>query len=424
MKVQVEELSPVRRRLVIEIPAEVLREGIERAYRDLQRRVRVPGFRPGKVPRPLLERRYGASVAEEASREVIGRSLRQALEEHGIQAVSEPLVERESPVGEPLRFTATVEVKPRIEALDYRELPVERGRAAVTEEEVSRELRRLQEEHAKLIVPAEGHRIEAGDFVILDYEATGEGRALSKRADLWIEVGAGRFVKEVEEALVGLCAGARGEVTVTYAPDAPNEALRGKAVRFAFEVKEVKVKAVPALDDEFARDLGQADLAALRATVQEELRRRAEERVEEEAREQLVDRLIERNPIEVPLAMVEAKLHSMLQRTDSRLRAQGYSLEQLGVDVEKMRREYEPGAARLVKADLLLEGIAAQEAVTVSAEEVEARLREIARRSNRPLEATKALYDSKGLLSSLRTELQQEKVLDFLMRSAKIKASQ
>ncbi|MBI3078807.1 MAG: trigger factor [Deltaproteobacteria bacterium] len=403
MKVQVEELSPVRRRLVIEIPAEVLREGIERAYRDLQRRVRVPGFRPGKVPRPLLERRYGASVAEEASREVIGRSLRQALEEHGIQAVSEPLVERESPVGEPLRFTATVEVKPRIEALDYRELPVERGRAAVTEEEVSRELRRLQEEHAKLIVPAEGHRIEAGDFVILDYEATGEGRALSKRADLWIEVGAGRFVKEVEEALVGLCAGARGEVTVTYAPDAPNEALRGKAVRFAFEVKEVKVKAVPALDDEFARDLGQADLAALRATVQEELRRRAEERVEEEAREQLVDRLIERNPIEVPLAMVEAKLHS---------------------DVEKMRREYEPGAARLVKADLLLEGIAAQEAVTVSAEEVEARLREIARRSNRPLEATKALYDSKGLLSSLRTELQQEKVLDFLMRSAKIKASQ
>ncbi|HTP40984.1 MAG TPA: trigger factor [Nitrospiria bacterium] len=421
MKVDIDDVSTVKKTLRVEVPTEVVREEFSHAYASLNRRVRLPGFRPGKAPRALLEQHYAKQIQEEILRKLVPDSYHRALEEAGLKPVELPAIEQvQLKDGTPLTFSATVEVKPPIAVGGYKGLPLKPVPVVVTEADLDEAIGRLQERFAQLESHPADRAVETGDFVLVDLSGTVDGQPLPNsevKGELF-EIGKGLLKAPLEEAILGRRAGEQVEARLPLGQEAKPE-WRDKEALFSITIREVKRKVLPAVDEELAKDAGSASLAELKEKLRAELERQRRQEAEATQKQALIKLLIDRQPFQVPQSMVDQELERIYRRVQPADQAHEPSPEQ----VQQFRATYEPLAVDRVKATLLLEAIAADEGLTVTEEEVAEEIRGLAKQMKlEPAQVRRLLSRQDDSLEQVRRKVLDDKTLALLLAEAKIEA--
>jgi trigger factor len=426
--VSASETSPVLRSLTIEVEEGGVRDAFERVYRDLAKSARIKGFRPGKAPRAVLERMYGASVREEVERLLVSETFAAAVERSGIVPLVEPDIEAEPPQpGHAFRYTARVEVKPKLELPSLDGLPGTRPLVQVRDDEVESELEALRQRSAPLEDEPEEARAGKGSVLTLDYQGRIEGQPFEggSAEGAQVELGAGRLVAGFEEGLEGARRGEAREVNVTFPEDYPAPDLRGQHAVFSVNVRALQRRRLPALDDAFAKGLeeeGVGTLEELRARVREALQARRERAADEALHRSLLDALIERAPFEVPPGLVERRLAQRLASAHDQLESV-LSHDELHARMDEWRVSWRPEAEREVRESLLLEAVAEAQGLAVEDAELDARIERMAHDQGVGPERLKKLYQERGLSEGLRARMRDEKALEFLTSRAKVEAT-
>jgi len=422
MKVAVEELEACKRRLQVEAPEDLVRKAWEEAYGRVSRQARLPGFRKGHVPRNLVKLHFADEVRREVAQRLIPQVYRQALAEARLKPVEDPdFHEVTLEEGSPLKFTAVVEIKPAISLGAYTGLSVQHSPGAVADEDVAKTLEHLREQHAEFrSVERAG---DLGDLVIMDYTLTPEGMEPRREQGYAFLVGSQAVLPEIDEAVIGLAAGGERETRVRFPDDHRREDLRGKIGVATVRVVEVKEKALPPLDDEFAKSLGQyATLDELKAEVRKELEAQRERDNRRALEDKVVEALLAQHDFAVPEAMVLRQVAHLIEHARERMRRQGVDPDQIKWDYDKLAGELRPGALRAVRRALLLEAIADKEGLAPSDVDVEAEVEKIARVSQRPAPAVRRLMEKSGDLEALRVSLREARTLDLLIQHTRIES--
>jgi trigger factor len=420
MKVAVEEIEGCKRKLAVEAPVDVVTQEWERAYGRVQKRASLPGFRRGRVPRSLVKLHFADDVKREVAEHLIPDVYRRALSEARIDPVNEPdLQDLTLEEGAPLSFTAVVEVKPAIALGDYRGVEVQHAPVPVTDADVDEALERLREQHAQF--NSVERPAATGDLVVVDYTLAPEGHEPTTANGYHFLVGSGTVLPEIDAAVVGMSAGEERQVSLRFAEDHRMESLRGKSGTASLKLGEVKEKVLPALDDDFAKVLGEFETLD---AVRTELRRGLEAQREAESRRALEDKIMEallaRHGFGVPEAMVMRQVAHQVEHTRERLRRQGVDPDGIRWDYAKIVGELRPGAEKAVRRALLLEAIADREALATSDEEVDAEVEKLARASQRPAPAVRRMMEKSGDLDALRHGLRERKTLDLLIEHSRV----
>jgi trigger factor len=424
MKVSVEEINSIKKKMSVEVPEEQVIKEVDSFYRELSQKAKIKGFRPGKVPRNILERHFKDYVKTEVIQKLIQESYPQALSEAKLHPVSNPLIDPgEMEGGKPFQYAATIEIKPEIKLEGYIGLKIEGKKEGVKDEEVEERLKNLQNIHAQLKTVSDPRPVQPGDFVILDYEASMENKPLDegKATDFTVEVGSGRFIPDLEEKLVGLKPDEEKEVEVSFPDDYGYKKWAGKTLSFHVKIKEVKEKILPILDDEFAKDLGgYSSLEDLRLKLREEIEKEKKLILERQFKDQMVEQLLQANSFEVPESLVEEQTRTLVSDTKMRLATQGVDFKNLGLSEEKLQGDYREMAQKQVRTFLILEKIADQEGITVTDGEAEDRVREISERIHQKFDVVKRYYEKNGLIPEVKAGIMSEKILDFLLEKANV----
>jgi len=424
MKANVEEISSIKKKVSIEIPEDQVTKEVESFYKDLGKKAKIKGFRPGKVPRDILERYFKDYVKAEVVQKLIQDTYPQALSEADLQPVSPPVIDPgEFVEGKSYQYSAVIETKPDITLGGYTGLKIEGKKEGAKDEEVEERLKALQNLHANLKTLSEVRPIQAGDYVILDYEASMGGKPLEggKAIDFTVEVGSGQFIPAFEEKLIGVKSEEEKTMEVFFPEDYGYQKWAGKTISFDVKIKEIKEKILPPLDDEFAKDLGDySSFEELREKLKGEIEKEKELALERQLKDLVVDQLLEANPFEVPESLVEEQAKAMVSDTKLRLAAQGVVLKNMGVSEEKLQEDYRAMAQKQVRTFLILEKIAGQEGIAVTDEEAEGRLREMSERMHQKFDVVKRYYEKNGLLPEVKAGIIRDKTLNFLIEKANI----
>jgi trigger factor len=420
MRVQLEDVSSVKKRLRVEVPNELVVSRMEAAYRELAKTARVKGFRPNRVPRPILERLYRSQVEGQVATELVEATYPEALGEAKLEPLSRPIIEDyDLKQGEDFRFSALVEVRPEFEIEGYTGLELEREDAEITEEMVDAQLEMLRDEHAQMEDVDEP--LAEGLWANADFVASSEGKPvkpLSTKGEL-IRLGGGEEQSELERAILGMRAGEEREVTLHLPENYHLPSLRDKDVTFKVKVHAVKRKVLPPLDEELAKELKFESVAKIREQVRRELAARAEATSRRKLRDDLVTKLVELADFEVPESMIERELDHMVESFKQRLGPRRVDPEQ--VNLPRVRENFRKGAERRARAELILGRIAEKEAIEVSEDDLEKGINELAADMNEEPQRIREFHERAGLMESLRRHLREEKTMDFLVGHAKLK---
>jgi len=424
MNVSVEEISSIKKKVSVEIPGDEVTKEVDSFYKDLGKKAKIKGFRPGKVPRNILERYFKDYVKAEVVQKLIGESYPKALTETNLQAVSPPVIDPgEFNEGKSFQYSAVIEVKPDIKLEGYTGLKIEGKKEELRDEEVEERLKSLQNLHANLKTVSEDRPIQTGDYVIVDYDGSVGGKPLegAKAVDFTVEVGSGHFIPTFEEKLIGLKPAEEREIEVSFPEDYGYPKWAGKTILFHVKIKEIKEKILPVLDDEFAKDLGDySSLEELKTKLRGEIEKEKELALERQLKDQVVDQLLEANPFEVPEALVEEQAKALFSDMKLRLAAQGVDIKNLGVTEEKLQGDYKGMAQKQVRTFLILEKIASQEGIAATDEEVDERLKEMAERMHQKFDVVKRYYEKNGLLPEVKAGILRDKTLHFLLEKANV----
>ncbi|ASA97779.1 MULTISPECIES: trigger factor [Anoxybacillus] len=414
--------------LTVEVDAEKVNEGLDEAFKKVVKKVQIPGFRKGKIPRSLFEKRFGVeSLYADALDILLPEAYAKAVEETGIEPVDRPEIDVEQiEKGKSLIFTAKVTVKPEVTLGQYKGLEVEKLDDTVTDEDVEQELKRLQERHAELVVKEEG-TVENGDTVVIDFEGFVDGEPFEggKAENYSLVVGSGTFIPGFEEQLIGMAAGEEKDIEVTFPEEYHAEQLAGKPAVFKIKLHEIKTKQLPALDDEFAKDVDEEveTLDALKEKIKERLTNEKKEEAEAALRDAVVQKATENAQMDIPEVMVKNETDRMIREFEQRLQMQGLNLDLYyqfsGQDEAALREQMKEEAEKRVRVTLTLEAIVKAENIDVTEEEVEKELQEMASLYNLSVDQLKELL---GTLDGLKEDLKMRKAIDFLVENSKVVA--
>lgn len=420
------EEGPIGRRVEVRVAAERVRRAFDRAYRDLARSARVKGFRAGRVPRGVLERMYGAAVAEQIEQTLIRETLGDAIERTDLEPVAAPEVDSRPPrPGEEFSYVARLEVRPEIDLPELEGLPARRPLAKAGDEDVARELEALRVRTAPLVEEPEGTCAETGHILSVDFvgRVDGEDFEGGTGRDVELEVGSGRFVVGFEEQLVGAEAGGDRRVTVVFPDDYANETLAGKEAIFDVHIAEIKRRQLAALDDEFAKDVGEfSSLEDLRERIRSDLQAHLDSQARSALRRSLLDALLERTDFQVPHGLVDRQLERRLERAARQLQG---SLEgdALQSELARLRREWRGVAEAEVKDQLLVDAVARSRQIEVSEAEIAPRVEIMAKEQGVDAESLRRAL-GEGVPEALAAgNLRDEKALDLLAALAQIEES-
>jgi trigger factor len=424
-----EATATCRREIELEIPAENVQKATEKIARDLARVARIPGFRPGKAPVTLIRRRFAEDIQGEVVQSLVPDFLEQALNEKKLIPVTRPQVEDVNfNEGGPLKFRAVFEVLPEFELGDYKSLEVEVEAIEVGDAEVDKTLEEMRE-RAATFVPLEGRAIKDGDFAVLKLMGTpaGGGDPI-QAADVLCHIGAEETLKSFTENLRGATAGETRRFEARYPEDYPDPKLAGKVYNYAVEVRAIKEKKLPEVNDEFAKDVaGESGdlktLAELRAKIRERLEAAREQRQAAQAREKILELLVKRHEFPVPEALVEHQMDSRLERVVRSLAAQGVDPRAVNIDWVTLRRRQRERAVDDVKAELILDRIATAEGIDATEEDVEKEIASLAAQSGESATALRARLTKQGALDRMKSKLRSDKTLEWLYREARIQTT-
>ena len=424
MKSIVEDISPVKKKLKIEISPDDIKRERSRVLANIAKTAAIPGFRSGKAPKSVVERYYKEEIRSDVMGKLVRNAYLTALHEHKLDPVANPEISDisdDSLIEDiPITFTATVEVRPAIELGQYNEIEIPSGDTGVSDEEVDKTIDRLREMYAQLEV-VEGRPAQSGDTLIIDIEGTSEGRLIpgTKASDYTLTLGRGDLFPAFEEQLIGMSKGETREIKITMPADYADKEIAGREALFTVTLKEIKRAVVPELNDEFAKDVGgHENVSELRASIREDLEARKKSEAATAQREAILVKLIESHSFDAPPSMVEEELNFMLKRQLARMARQGADFKQLNQDM--FREEHRGLAERRVKGVLLLDAIAEKENLSVSGRELSAQLAALAAKLDKTTEELKKYYESReGGLDGLRSAILRDKTLDLLLSRAK-----
>ncbi len=429
MQVNVEEISSVKKKINFEIPAERVQAEVERVYAELGKRAVLPGFRKGKAPKDLIRKSYQGQVESDVVKNLFNETYFKYIQENSIYPVAYPVIDADALVhGAPFKYSATIEVFPTVVVDNYEGLEVEKESFVADESVVEKRLQQMRENMAQ-IKPLEDERsCQAGDFVIIDFVGYVDGEKLEggEASDYQLELGSNSFIPGFEDQVTGMGVGETKRIKLAFPEGYHNSELSGKDVEFDVTLKEVKVKELPELDDAFAQEFGEfQNLEELKSKVAESYERQEMDRIDRDFKDSLVKALIEKNDFELPAALVDRQLSTMLENTKQRLKYQNMTLEMMGLNEEQYREQFRSVAASQVKGALLLHELAGKEGVEVTTEDLENRLRKMAEESGQDFERISRFYlKNEDAKQNLEEQVREEKVLLIVAAKAVVTEKQ
>lgn len=419
------ETKDCTREIAVEIPADVVADETNKTVQKYQRLARVPGFRRGKVPATIIRQRFGDDIRNEVAEALVPKALRDEAEKQGLKPVSQPRVtDMHVHEGEPLRFKATFEVLPEIEISGYDDIRVEHPDTAVSDQEAEEALNSLREQHASFDAVNEDRQLQDGDFAQVSFEGKAKDAAEDaepvKVEEVMVEIGGANTVRDFSENLRGTKSGEQRTFEVAYPDDFQDKRLAGKTMTYTVNVKGIKQKRLPELNDDFAKEVGSfATLDELKQRIRESIEAEKKHKAEHEGKDKIVDELLKRYDFSVPDSLVEQQINSRLERGLRALAAQGMRPEDIKrMDFGRLRTGQREHAVREVKTYLILDKIADQEHIEVKDEEVEKEIEAIAVQSNTTADQIRDRFKNEGALERIRDRIRNEKTLDDLYRKS------
>jgi len=424
MNVNIEEPNSLRRKLTIEVEPDEIKHELDRAFNELKRGVVLKGFRPGHAPRNLLERFFGDQVRGEVIQKLVKEYTDKALEEHDLKPVAAPeIVTEQSDLQKDLslKFSATFDLRPKIEVKDYEGLKVPESKVEVSDDEVEEAIARFRERQATLKKIEDRTVVEDGDYALASVEAFEDGKPLSSTRpdDRLVEVSERALAHGVYEVLKGAELGKQMKASKTYPADYSHKDLAGKTIEWRATAKEIYRRELPTVDDDFAKDLGDENLEAFRTRVRGELLAHAKQEANARARQGLLDIVIERNPVELPESLVARELSAMEAELHQTLEAGGLSHEDASERVKQNADDLKARAEKRARTGLIVDALAEQEKIEINDEELGERVAAIVTQSGRNRDRAAEFYRSPENREALRQSMRREKALDFILSRAK-----
>ena len=424
MEIAVENLSDLTRKLTITLPKETVGPALDKAYAKINKEVKLKGFRRGKIPQSVLEKNFRDQIQAEVGEKLVQETYFEAVEKEGLEPVVHPeIAEHRFPEDGTFVYVALVDIKPQIELKEYKGLEVEKPVLTVGEEEVDKELTLLQRHQAALKTAEEGHVIAMDDVAVVDFQGFHNGKAMKevRNENYSVDIGMNRLGKDFEEKLIGMKKGDKALYEVDFPADYPNPLLAGKKVEFKVDVKDVKVRVKPELDDEFAKDIKPelTTLQALRDDIRARLQKAKDDALQGDLDDRIMHKLIELNPFEVPQRLVNYEIQEMLKQTEENLKRSGLSFESAGINLEELVEKNRDVAAKRVKGDFLLKKIAEVEEIKIADEDIQRGYQRIADQYRMTLDEVKKYFQRREEILPFMNELHNEKVLNFLREQAR-----
>ncbi len=422
--VKIEEISPVKKKLSFEIPWEETKVVLDDVYRKIGKTANVRGFRPGKIPRPVLEKFYKDHAEEEAMTQLFNQHFWDALKEHAIEPVSKPEIDQQGIEPEKaFVFSATVEIEPVFDPEGYVGLEIDREEVEATDADMEAKLEELQEMYSTMEEISEDSEVVSGNHVVIDFQGAVEGQPLKelKADDYLLEVGSNTFITGFEDQLLGMKKGETREVAVKFPEDYHHKDVAGKDAIFTVIIKNIKEKQIPEINEEFVKNFEQYNtMDELRDDLRKNIEAEKQEQVDGNMRMAIIEKLIEMNPIVAPEALVESQILSMMADTRWRMSMQGIDADKAAKILPQYHDLYKNDATRIVKTFLLVRRIGEKENISVSAEELNEHIRELAEKRNQSYDSFRAALAKDDLLESILSELTNKKVIDFIKDKASI----
>ena len=410
--------------LTVEVDAETVNQGLNTAFQKVVKTINVPGFRKGKMPRPLFEQRFGVeALYQDAIDAILPEAYGNAIDEAGIEPVDRPEIDVEQfEKGKPFIFTAKVTVKPEVTLGDYKGLEVEKDSTDVTEEDVENELKDLQKRHAELVVKEDG-AVENDDTVVIDFEGFVNGEAFEggQAENYSIVIGSGTFIPGFEEQLIGMKTGEEKDVEVNFPEEYHAEELAGQPATFKVKLHEIKAQELPELNDDFAKETDEEveTLEALKTKIQERLVEQKKSASEQKLRDDLVEKAVANAQTDVPEAMINTEIDRMLQEFTQNLSMQGMNLDLYyqfsGQSEEDLRSQMKENAETRVRTSLTLEAIAVAENLEPTDEDVDT---EVSKMSEQFGLSKEDIQKALGSLEGMKADLKIRKAVEFLVENS------
>ena len=427
MSVQVEKLEKNMAKLTVEVSAEDFKAAIKKAYNKTKNRFAIPGFRKGKASQAVIEKMYGEAVFyEDAADEAINSTYAEAMKESGLDIVSRPEITVEQ-IGKDQAFiySALVAVKPEVTLGEYKGVEVEKADAAVTAEDVEAELKRVQEQNARLLT-VEDRPVADGDQTVIDFEGFVDGKGFEggKAEDYPLTIGSHSFIDTFEEQLIGKNIGEECEVNVTFPTEYHAAELAGKPAMFKVTVKEIKVKELPALDDEFASEVSEFDtLDEYKQDIEKKLQERKEQAAASQNEDRVVAKVVENASMEIPEKMIDAQVDNMLRETAQRMQSQGLSMDlymkYTGMTADQMKDQMRPEAVKRIQTRLVLEAVVKAENIETSEEKLDEEIAKMAEAYKMEADKLKS-YMTDSDKDQMKQDLAVQAAVDLLVSEAKL----
>ena len=427
MSVQVEKLEKNMAKLTTEVSAEQFQDAMKKAFNKNKNKFSIPGFRKGKAPQAMIEKMYGEGIFfEDAADEAINETCMAAMNESGLEIVSRPEVSIEQ-IGKdkPFVYTALVAVRPEVVLGEYKGIEVERADASVSAEDVEAELKRVQEQNARLIT-VEDRPVANGDQTVIDFEGFVDGKGFDggKAEDYGLTIGSHSFIDTFEEQLIGKQIGEECEVNVTFPKEYHAPGLAGKPAMFKVTVKEIKVKELPELNDEFAEEVSDFDtLEEYKKDIEAKIAERKQKEAATENENRVLDKVVANAAMEIPERMIDGQIDNMIQETARRMQSQGLSMDMYmkytGMTMETMREQMKPQALKRIQTRLVLEEVVKAENIQASDEKVEEELAKMAAAYQMEADKLKE-YMTEKERNQIKEDLAVQEAVDFLVAESKL----
>ncbi|MEN6624348.1 MAG: trigger factor [Smithella sp.] len=424
--IKMEELSAVKKKLSFEIPWPEVKEELDAVYRDIGKKAKLKGFRPGKAPRKILESYFKEQAEGDAVSNIVNKHYWQELENKKILPISKPEISQEGiKENEDFSFSVSFETEPEFEPKGYKGIEVEKETITITDKDINDRLEQIRQMYATMEDVKEERPTGKGDFISLDFKGTLDGVSYDElnAENFFLEIGSGRFIPGFEDQLIGMKNGETKTFDITFPDDYQKDTFAGKEVKFTVTIKSIKEKKLPELNEDFVKNFEKYDsLEDLRKDVAKSLEEEGKKISQSKFQENVMEVLIKENEIEVPPTLVEKQIYFMMADTHKRMLSAGMD-EQSALDISlKMHDKYKDEAAKIVRTFLILKAIAGKENFLVEDADIDKHLADLAAKHGRDIELIKSAYEKDDRKESLRSELIQKKVFDFIEQHANIKA--
>ncbi len=417
------DLSSVQKQINVEVPSEEVKKALDRAYQKIGQKVQLKGFRPGKAPRKMLEEYYRQDAESEAVGLLLENSYPVALQQTQVNPIAQPKITVTSfGIDKTFTYEAVVDIRPVIDVKDYKGQKFEKESVEISDKEIEDQIKNLQERMAQLAPLTEDRATRTMDVVVMDYQGYLEDAPVSTllAKDSVAEIGKGYLFPELEEGLLNLKRGDKKAVDVQFPEGWADKAVAGKKVKIEVELKDIKEKKMPEVNDDFAKDVGFESLAVLKEKIVADMKSNKEQWAKNRLRRQVIEKFVEKNSFEVPASMIDSELQHMFKLFQNNLANQGMTIEKSGVTQEDFFERNREEAVFRVKGALIFDEIAKKENILVTMPDVDQRISEMAIAAGQAPEAWKQYYQKNNMLSGIAGAILEEKVLDFVLSESKI----